>query len=380
MAEPEPELTGRDLPGEAVSEPAGQLAPDAELVSESEIEAVSVGAVPESVTVSEEPLADEAAPAPSSEATTERGDTAQAIEQYTEALTAYQADGNIEDELAALEALAELNLEAENYEDVLAYVDRGMALAQESDNPLREGQLLVVLGDLQYIIGRLEGAETAYREAVTAFQPTASWDEIGLTLGKLGALYEEQGKLEDAITVWQQTVPIFERFNRDDELIDALNDLGDAHSRLMRWDDARAYYTQALEHIESLGDPEEIFDQVVLLATQLEASGNRHEATMYFQRALHLAFELGNQPRQGHVLLALARLMMDEGVLLNRVIQLLEAASERLPGNHAVQRLLRRAKTRQQRLTDAGITLILPEDSLEDYARAVVEWQSENIG
>jgi len=100
--------------------------------------------------------------------------------------------------MAALEALASLSLKGENYEDVLNYVEQGMSLAQDSDNPEREAAMLVVLGDLQMTLGRFDGAETAYMEAVTAFRPTEAWLNIGLTLDKLGLLYWEQERTEES--------------------------------------------------------------------------------------------------------------------------------------------------------------------------------------
>jgi tetratricopeptide (TPR) repeat protein len=303
----------------------------------------------------------------------EAGATSESIDRYSQALEGYKADGNVEDELAALEALAVLSLESEKYSDVLSYIDQGMVLAHEADNPRREGELLSVLGDLQAGLGRVDGAETAYKEAINAFRPTEAWLNIGLTLNKLAFLYLEEQRYEDALAMWEQTLPIFEREQRTDLLRDVLDRLGDTQAELMQWDNARANYTRALELTQSAGDKTAAFVQLSRLGLLYESSGDREGAQLYFRRALHLAFELDDKQELGFTLLALARMLVDDTVHLNRSLQLLQAASELLPDNSEVKRLLNRAKTRQERLLRAGITLPLAEETLEEYARAAAE-------
>jgi tetratricopeptide (TPR) repeat protein/energy-coupling factor transporter ATP-binding protein EcfA2 len=303
------------------------------------------------------------------EATIERD----AIARYTAALEDYKADGNVEDELAAMEALAMLNLESENYEAVLAYVDQGTTLAQDIDNPEREGRLLIILGDLQVTLGRWEGAEVAYQEAINALQPSEAWLDMGLTLDKLGVLYLEQDRAQEAITTWQQAISYLQRAGRSDLVRTVYGRLGAAYTGLMMWDRAQTNYAHALELAQAAQDDQAIFEELNNLGTLMEASGRRDEAALYYRRALHYAFKLDDQPTLGAALLALARLLIDDTTQLHRAVQVLEAAQTDLPGNPEVQRLLGRAKTRQTRLSQAGVTLPLAEDSLEDYAQSALE-------
>lgn len=295
-------------------------------------------------------------------------ETAEPVSRYDQAVLDYQANGNVDDELAAIQALASLSLKQANYEDVLAYVDRGMALAQESDDPQREGHLLVVLGDMQAMLGRFEGAEVAYTEAISALRPTEAWLDIGLTLDKLGTLYLDMDRTEDAIAVWDQAVPIFEREQRSEELRSVLMKLGEAQIDSLHWDQALTYYTQALALVQAAGDTQGIFDQLSLIAELLESRGDWEGAAASYQRALGLALRLDDDEQVGETLLALGRLWVNDTVQLNRVVQLLKAADERLPGDSEVQRLLGRATARQERLTQAGVELLPPVAGLEDFA------------
>lgn len=303
------------------------------------------------------------------EQATGAGQTEEAISHYAHALETYQADGNIEDELAALEALAQLSLERADYENVLNYVDKGMELAQESENPLREGQMLVLLGDLQTELGRFEGAEVAYQEAVSSLRSTEAWLEIGKALQKLGELYLEQGRGQDATPVLEQTLPIYERVERQDLLASAQGQLGEAYALLHNWDQAQLYLNRALENARVCGDNRIIFEQLFNLGELAETQGQRDEAVSFFQQALYWVFQLDDKPLLGETLYSLGHLLVDDTTQLNRVIQLLEEAKALLPDDTEVQRLLGRAKKRHERLVGAGIDLLPPKDSLHDYAQ-----------
>jgi tetratricopeptide (TPR) repeat protein len=299
----------------------------------------------------------------------ESGSTPEAISHYTQALESFHANGDVNDELEALEALAALSLQSEDYGEVLAYIDRGTALAQQANNPQREAHLLVLLGDLQMSLGRDDGAEAAYKEAINAYRPTESWIEIAQVLDKLATLYLEQDRLSDAAVVLEQTIPIFERVDHTEDLQAALDRLGDVQADLMHWDEALSYHVRALQIALEAGDDQYALEQLIKLGSISEESGDREGALPYYQQALHLAFKLDDKTNQGEIMLTLGRLLIDDTIQLHRVVQLLEAATELLPDDVDAKRLLRRAKAREERLTSAGVTLLLVENSLEDYAR-----------
>ncbi len=303
----------------------------------------------------------------------EQADPSAVIGRYTQALDSFKADGNVQNELAAIEALAMLSLESERYEDVLAYVGQGVELAQEADNPQREGELLVVLGDLQVSLGRWEGAESAYKEAVEAFRPSEAWLNIGIALDKLGSVYWETERPRDALVVWEQAAAIFERVGRIDLLRETLPKIADTRAEMLEWDSARAVGERLLALARSAGDQAAEHEQLMWLGWLLEGQGDRAGALTQYRRALHVAFDLGKREPLGGALLALARLQIDDTVQLNRVLQLLEAAESVQPADSEVQRLLGRARTRQARLMRGGVTLPMVSSSLQDYAREAYE-------
>ena len=381
-AEPPADIPEADA--EAMPESEASVA---EAVSEAEVlpvpetmpEEAAIAEEPAAVTPGEEPAGELELPSDAEalerlgRAVKERGDPHEAIERYTQALDSFKADGKVDDELAAIEALAMLSLEGERYEDVLAYVDQGVKLAQEAENPQREGELLVVLGDLQVTLGRWTGAESAYKEAVESFRPSEAWLDIGLALDKLGSVYWETERPQDAVTVWEQALTLFERVGRDDLLRDTLHKIADTRAELLQWDSARTGYERLLALARAAGDLAAEHEQLMELGALLEAQGDRTGALLHYRQALHVAFDLAQREPLGAALLALARLLIDDTVQLNRTLQLLEAAEAVLPDDSEVKRLLGRAKTRQERLMRGGVALPVVSSSLQDYAREAYE-------
>lgn len=303
----------------------------------------------------------------------EAQDPALAIANYSQALAAYQSSGRTDEQLDVLVTLSALSLEQDDYDNALTYLDQGLDLAEQLDKPRQEGRLLVMLGDLQFGLGKRDGAETAYREAVSVLRPVEDWLNIGLALEKLGYLYLDLGRVEDALAVLEQSAPILERAEQLDHVITVLDEIGDTYVTLLNWDKAQHHYTRALTLAQQTGDLASAFEQYYQLGQIAEVRKNRDSAALFYRRALHTAFEMDKSEEQGETLLALGRLLIDDTVQLNRVIQILEEASILLPANTEVQRLLRRAKTRRSRLSEAGVTLLLAEDSLQNYAHAADE-------
>lgn len=378
LAEPEPARSVQDqdtMPSDPVA--AAGIVSSPPSVAEPESAVPEIAVEPEVwEDIAESPPAEsEPSPLPLVEITMEPDvvpesafeDSSETVSSPIQEPRVFQADGSVEDELAAIKSLAALSLQQENYEDVLAQVDRGMALAQEVDNPRREGQMLVVLGDMQAMLGRFEGAVDAYQEAVKAFRPIDAWLDIGLTLDKIGDLYFDLNRFRDAITVWEQTVPIFAREQQMDELKFAQIQLGDAHANLMHWDEAMEHHAQALNLIRTGGDAQEAYEQLSVMADVLKARGDYVGAQTRYQQALGQALEVDDPVQVGDMLLELARLWINDTVQLNRVVHILEAAQERLPDNTEIKRLLGRAKSRQSHLNSVELDLLPPEDDLQGY-------------
>ena len=152
-----------------------------------------------------------------------------------------------------------------------------------------------------------------------------------------------------------------------------LDRLGAAQASQLDWLSARRTYRRAVALARGSGDQRQLFEVLSDLGNVLEESGDYTGAQSAYRHALHLAFELDDRHAIGESLLALGRMLMNDTPQLNRVVQLLEEAVERLPDNVEARRLLSRAKTRQERLTNAGVTLMLPEENIRAYASASMD-------
>ena len=152
-------------------------------------------------------------------------------------------------------------------------------------------------------------------------------------------------------------------------LRDSLHNLSDTYAELFQWDQAILHQKKALEQAQASGSETALYDDLLRLGVLYEVSGNPQAAIPAYQATLGMAFKLGDRRQEGENLWALARLWIDDTVQLNRVVQLLEAARDRLPENADIKRLLNRAHKRQDRLAGTNVTLLPAYDRLEDYAR-----------
>ncbi|WP_119072317.1 tetratricopeptide repeat protein [Aggregatilinea lenta] len=362
---------------------------DAELL-DSDVPDVEVADEPEAVAVhhapTEEPTMPSIAPAVDADRLFEQaktardqGDLAEAGTYYGQALEAYTAAEDTQGQLAALQALAEVGLTRREYEYALSYLEQGLRLTENINAPQAEGHLLALLGDLEAALGKHEGAEDAYREALNLLHPFEDWLAIGQILDKLGVQYLAQERYRDAVATLEQTTTIFERVHRPDLLGPALDRLGEAHAALLHWDPAKTAYTRALRLARDGSDPDWTYDLLVDLGAVTETSGDQPGAIRIYQQALRVALDLGDPAEIGHILLTLARMLMDDTMQINRAVQLLEGAVERLPENTDARRLLSRAKARQERLTGAGVTLAAPEPSLDAFALPLTDTQPNTL-
>jgi len=219
------------------------------------------------------------------------------------------------------------------------------------------------------MLNRDEGAEVAYQEALQAYRPVEAWLEMALTLDKLADLYLETDRLPEAVGVLEQTLPIYDRMERPENLIDTLNKLSDTHADLLQWERALLYQQRGLELAQASGDEDAVFMQHIRLAELAEAKGDRRTAVRAYQQALGVALDLDDDAL-GETLYALGRLLLDDTVQLNRAAHLLEEANALLPDSTEVQRLLSRARARQERLNSAGVDLLEAASSLQGYVTA----------
>jgi tetratricopeptide (TPR) repeat protein len=309
----------------------------------------------------------------------EAGQIVEATTHYEQALEAYTAAEDARGRLTTLEALAELSLKQRSYEDALSYLEQGLQLTEDINVPQVEGKLLMLLGDLEAALGKHEGAEDAYREALNLLRPFEEWPAIGRILDKLGAQYLAQQRYNDAAAVLEQAVSIFERTNEPEMLGLALDKLGEAQTALLNWNGAKGAYRRAIKLARDAGDSDWTYDLLMDLGGVTETSGDQPGALRLYQQALRAALDLGDEAEIGHVLLTLARLLVDDTMQINRAVQLLQGAVERLPDNTDARRLLSRAKARQERLTSAGVTLAAPEPSLDAFALPITDIQPQNL-
>ena len=151
-------------------------------------------------------------------------------------------------------------------------------------------------------LGRLDDAESHYRQAVTAY--SASGDPSGEADTYLGLaeLAEQQHRFADALRYAQQALDMFRRADDPSGVGLALNSVGWFHTQLGEHHEAVESCRQALALLQELGSREGEAGTWHSLGCAHRALDDDRQAAICFQHALDLFSELGNRYDQADTL------------------------------------------------------------------------------
>jgi len=129
-------------------------------------------------------------------------------------------------------------------EDIL---QRLLPLQQPAGLTLQAAQSAEFLGDLESRLGKLDEAETHYKEAIELFR--REQDNLGLanTCRSMGDLESRLGKPDEAETHYKEAMELYRQERSNLGLANAIQSLGDLESRLGKPDEAEAHYKEAME-------------------------------------------------------------------------------------------------------------------------------------
>lgn len=198
--------------------------------------------------------------------------------------------------------------------------------ARAARYPLGQAWALRNIGIAYAISGRPDAAEAYMQEALALFERLENMRGIGLTLSNLATVYQQLGKLDKSIEFYSrsirylQLVPDLAPFYAQ-----ALANLGSLFAELEQYDLAVEYHQRALELHRQSDNPRGMFFSYVTLGSLQQAAKDFEKAEKFFQEAMDIASELGEEDLVARVLLAQAQLLKDQGNLEEAIVRLQKA-------------------------------------------------------
>jgi tetratricopeptide (TPR) repeat protein len=218
---------------------------------------------------------------------------------HADALAAFEASALIWEKapapaklLEALEAIADLYVRDQNYEQALTTYATAFHLAQEVGDTDRETALQAQLKEAEFQfqlttnLADLEKARQSKNEAKQA-----------AILNKLGDLYRLHGDVEDALTIYSDELALRRQLADQANVVDALRNIGRSYVALKQYAEAAAAYAEAVTTAQTLGD-EERTAELLALQGELQLIQEEHaDAQATFEA--ELALRQGLQDQKG---------------------------------------------------------------------------------
>ena len=189
---------------------------------------------------------------------------------------------------AAYEQLNKPNDALRNYEESLA-IKRGLG---------QKPGIAITLGNIarvQSSIGKPEEAYKSYQAAVKLQREIGDKKGLGVTLINLGQLYTERSRYEDALKAYKETLQIQRDVGDENRQALCLNNIGNIYLAKGQSSDALTYYERALELRKKANIPSEVGETLHNLAEASLKGGDYGQSLDYHLKALELFRSSGDK-------------------------------------------------------------------------------------
>ncbi|MEM9449295.1 MAG: CHAT domain-containing protein [Cyanobacteria bacterium P01_E01_bin.6] len=231
-----------------------------------------------------------------------RGQFAQAIATWQQALEQFQRLGNDSRISDLYNNLGEAYRSLGEYPPALHALQQSLAISQNLDSEPETGATLNNLGLVYLDLGRYDRAETYFEQALNDARRTQNRYGESVALKNLGTAYYKQQDLGAALRVNQQSLSLRQELGDRYGEAATLNSIGVIYSALGQFDDALRVYQQALVIDRDVDNQAGISVVLGNIGRLYRQQGKLSEALDIYQQALDIRREVGDRPGEGTLL------------------------------------------------------------------------------
>ncbi len=227
----------------------------------------------------------------------------------------------------ALLAAGRVEIRSNNPKGSLDYLNQGLSLAVQLDNPDGKATILNAIGAAYEQLNKPDEALRNYNESLAIKQSLGQKPGIALTLGNIARVQSSLGKPEEAYKSYQSAVKLQREIGDKKGLGGTLIDLGNLYADRGRNDDALASYKESLQIQRDVGNENDEALCLNNIGDVYLAKGQSSDALTFYERALELRKKANIPGQIGETLhnLAQASLMAgDYGQSLDYYLKALE--------------------------------------------------------
>ncbi len=188
----------------------------------------------------------------------------------------------------ALLAAGRVEIRSNNPKSSLDYLNRGLSLAVELDNPDGKATILNAIGAAYEQLNKPEEALRNYEESLAIKRGLGQKPGIALTLGNIARVQSSLGKPEEAYKSYLGAVKLQRETGDKKGLGVTLTNLGGLYTKRSRYEEALKCYKESLQIQRDVGNENNQALCLNNIGNVYLAKGQSSDALTYYERALEL--------------------------------------------------------------------------------------------
>src|SRR6266851_390095 len=213
----------------------------------------------------------------------------------------------------ALLAAGRVEIRSKNPKGSLDYLNRGLSLAVQLDNPDGKATILNAIGAAYEQLNKPEEALRNYEESVTIKRSLGQKPGIALTLANIARVQSGLGKPEEAYKSYQGAVKLQREIGDKKGLGVTLIGIGGLYKAREQYDEALKVYKESLQIQRDIGNENNQALCLNNIGNVYLAKGQSSDALTYYERALELRKKANIPSQVGETLHNLAEASLKDG-------------------------------------------------------------------
>jgi tetratricopeptide (TPR) repeat protein/predicted Ser/Thr protein kinase len=203
--------------------------------------------------------------------------------------------GNDEKKALILQAIGNAYQFMNKPEEALRNFQESLAIQRRLGQKRGVAASLNGMAQVYSLLGKPDAALASFNETLKVEQEMGAKKEAGNTLIDLANFYEDRGQHDQALKMYKESLEIQRDAGDETNQALCLNNIGNCHFSKGDYEDALTYYQQALQLREKLKVPNEIAETVHNLAETNVKLGQYDQALSQYLRALDLHRSAGDK-------------------------------------------------------------------------------------
>jgi len=213
----------------------------------------------------------------------------------------------------ALLAAGRVEIRSKNPKASLDYLNRGLSLAVQLDNPDGKATILNAIGAAYEQLNKPEEALRNYGESLAIKRSLGQKPGIALTLGNIARVQSSLGKPEEAYKSYQSAVTLQREIGDKKGLGVTLISLGGFYKGREQYDEALKAYKESLQIQRDVGNENNQALCLNNIGNVYLAKGQSSDALTYYERALEIRKKANIPSQVGETLHNLAEASLKAG-------------------------------------------------------------------